>query len=128
MSAVPAEFETMIEFGAKDVEPVPPFAMVLENDPPPTHVPAIAKHPPVRLIPPVDENVEVAVEKLIPFVFPTESSEPGEVVPIPTLPEEFILSASLLVRNPPVYTLKSPVDTISTPEPVFERRAFLPAK
>lgn len=47
-------------------------------------LPPIEKHPVARLIPPVVEKVDVAVEKLIPFVSPTERSEPGDVVPIPT--------------------------------------------
>ena len=50
------------------------------------HEPAFAKHPAARLMPPVVENVEVAVEKLMPLVLPTESKEPGVVVPMPTLP------------------------------------------
>ncbi len=36
------------------------------------------------LMPPVEEKVEVAVEKLMPFVFPTERSEPGVDDPMPT--------------------------------------------
>ena len=58
---------------------------VPEPSPPPTQVPLIAKQPAVKLIPPVDWNVEVAVVKFpIPW---TERSEPGEVVPMPTEPE-----------------------------------------
>ena len=70
--------------------PVGPIAVIPEPPPPPTQVPFIAKHPPVRLIPPVVLNVEVAVEKLMPPVLPTERSEPGVVVPIPKRPEESI--------------------------------------
>ena len=61
--------------------------------PTPIQVPLTAKHPVARLIPPVLENVEVAVLKLIPFVLPTEKIEPGVLVPIPTLPLESIVSA-----------------------------------
>ena len=57
-----------------------------EEPPPPTHTPSTAKQPEVRLMPPVEEKVEVAVEKLMPFVLPIEKSEPGVVVPMPTLP------------------------------------------
>ena len=46
-------------------------------------VPPIAKQPAARLMPPVLLNVEVAVEKLMPFVFPTERREPGVVVEMP---------------------------------------------
>ena len=49
-------------------------------------LPPTAKHPDARLIPPVDENVDVAVEKLMPFVVPMARREPGVVVPMPTLP------------------------------------------
>ena len=54
--------------------------------PPPRHVPAIEKQPAARLMPPVEEKVEVAVEKLMPLVLPMERIEPGVVVPMPTLP------------------------------------------
>jgi hypothetical protein len=53
---------------------------------PPMQVPFTAKQPFARLIPPVEEKVEVAVLKLIPLVFPMERSEPGVVVPMPTDP------------------------------------------
>ncbi len=42
MRAVPFEFETTIEFGEKLVEPVPPDAIVLENEPLPTQLPFTA--------------------------------------------------------------------------------------
>ncbi len=51
--------------------------------PPPMQVPAIAKQPCVRLIPPVVEKVEVASPKLMPVVLPIEKREPGEVVATP---------------------------------------------
>ena len=53
--------------------------------------PPIAKQPFVRLRPPVELKVEVAVVKLaMPWI---ESSEPGVVVaPIPTLPEELTMN------------------------------------
>ena len=62
----------------------------------PIQVPAIAKHPAVRFIPPAVENVEVAVEKFIPPVFPTESIELGEVVPRPKNPFLFIVIAEIV--------------------------------
>ena len=42
MRAVPAELETMIEFGEKEDEPVPPFGIVSvpENDPSVRQLPA----------------------------------------------------------------------------------------
>ena len=49
--------------------------------PPPIHVPFIEKHPFAMLIPPVEENVEVDVVKLIPFVSPIERSATDDVVP-----------------------------------------------
>ena len=49
-------------------------------------MPFTEKQPLVRLMPPVELNVEVPVEKLMPLVVPIESKEPGEVVPMPTLP------------------------------------------
>ena len=81
MRAVPAEFETMIEFGEKYVEPVPPFAIKFVNIE--RQLPAIEKQPLARLIPPVDENVDVAEPKLIPFVVPMERRDDGDVVPMP---------------------------------------------
>ena len=73
-----------------------PVLTVPEPEPPPlTQVPAIAKQPLAILIPPVVENDEVAVVKLMPPVFPMESSEPGVVVPIPTLPS--VLTVKLLL-------------------------------
>ena len=53
-------------------------------------VPLTEKQPPVRLMPPVVPNVEVASEKLMPPVLPRERSVPGEVVPMPTLPVDEI--------------------------------------
>ena len=38
-------------------------------------------------MPPVELNVLVAVEKLMPFVLPIARREPGLLVPMPTLPE-----------------------------------------
>ncbi len=40
--AEPSKLDVIIELGAKEVDPVPPLAMVLLNDPPPIQVPAIA--------------------------------------------------------------------------------------
>lgn len=53
--------------------------------------------PPWRLMPPVPEKVEVPAEKLIPLVLPIESSEPGEVVPMPSQPLAFKASAPIEV-------------------------------
>jgi hypothetical protein len=55
-------------------------------EPLPTHAPLIAKQPPEMLMPPVELNVDVAVEKLMPFVLPMARSEPGVVEPMPTFP------------------------------------------
>ena len=60
--------------------------------------PPIAKQPALRLMPPVDEKVEVAVEKLMPFVFPIEKIEPGEVVPTPTLPVDVMDNAEVVAK------------------------------
>ena len=59
-------------------------------------LPPTAKQPFARLIPPVVENEEVAVEKLMPLVLPIERSDPGVVVPIPTLPVLGSIRASSL--------------------------------
>ena len=58
----------------------------MPTGPPPTQTDPMEKQPEARFNPPVDEKVEVAVEKLRPLVVPTERREDGEVVPIPTLP------------------------------------------
>ena len=42
ISAVPLPLDTMIEFGAKDIDPVPPFAIVCLNVLPPKQVPSTA--------------------------------------------------------------------------------------
>src|SRR6266851_6976130 len=57
--------------------------------PPPVadkQTPFKAKQPEEILMPPVVEKVEVPRLKLIPPALPMERIEPGEVVPIPTLP------------------------------------------
>jgi hypothetical protein len=79
------------------VVPVPPFPTpsVPPKLPSVRQLPLIAKQPAARLMPPVVENDEVAVEKLMPLVLPTERSEPGLLVPMPTLPEEAISNFSV---------------------------------
>jgi hypothetical protein len=61
----------------------------------PTHTPLTAKHPDARLIPPVPENEEVAVEKLMPAVSPMANIVLGEVVPIPRKPFLFTVRADI---------------------------------
>lgn len=78
-----------------------PTEVTVPEPPLPMHVPAIAKHPAARFMPPVEEKVEVPVEKLMPLVFPMESREPGVVEPMPTLPPER-MSKSVVVAVPAV--------------------------
>lgn len=68
------------------VEPIAASVVTPEPPPEPIHTLLIEKQPAARLIPPVEEKEEVAVEKLIPLVVPIERSEPGVLVPIPTFP------------------------------------------
>lgn len=70
---------------------VPEPTVPLPPPPDPTQVPLMEKQPAAMLMPPSAENVEVAVEKLMPFVLPMEKSEPGVVVLMPTLPLESIV-------------------------------------
>ncbi len=79
---------------------------------PVTQVPAIAKHPLVRLIPPVeDKNVEVAVVK---FATPLmEKREPGVDVPKPTLLLPVIIKAGVDVPSSET-TNEGEVEPIST--------------
>jgi hypothetical protein len=75
--------------------------------------PFTAKHPFVILIPPVELNVVVAVVKLIPFVFPIDSSVPGVDEPIPTLPEESIVSLCVLPVFITAYPFSFPNSVLS---------------
>ena len=79
--AEPSELDVIMELLAKYVEPVPPFAMVLEKEPPPTHVPAMEKQPDLTLTPPVDEKLVVAGSKLTTLLM--AKREPGEVEEMP---------------------------------------------
>ena len=81
IKAEPSALDVMMELLAKYVEPVPPFAMVLEKEPPPTHVPAIEKQPVFTLMPPTDENVVVAGSKLTTLLI--EKSDLGVDVAMP---------------------------------------------
>ena len=71
MRAEPDELETMIEFGANEVAPVPPEAMVLVNEV--RQLLLTAKHPPFKLSP----TLLVVVAK------PTMLSPRSVVVPNP---------------------------------------------
>lgn len=91
-----------------------PCGRTIEVALPPAEIqePFIAKQPPVRLMPLPVEKVEVAAVKLMPFVFPIESSEPGDVVPMPTFPEKYevVLFGSnqyfaVVVAEPPMVTM-----------------------
>ena len=59
------------------------------------------------MIPPVVENDDVAVEKLIPLVLPTERSEPGVVVPIPILPVESVEPTPVLLTPKRIFWILS---------------------
>ena len=93
IKVVPSESETMMEFPAKAVELVPPFAtgnvpltpVVKETWPPRVfrakHVPAIEKQPDLTLTPPVEEKLVVAGSKLTTLLM--AKREPGEVEEMP---------------------------------------------
>ena len=68
-----------------------------------THVPLTAKHPVAMLMPPVPYKLVVAVVKFA-MLF-SERREPGEVVPIPTLPVDEMVTASV---PPPLAAVKKP--------------------
>ena len=81
----------------------------------PTQIPLIAKQPPAaKLIPPlVVLKVEVPEVKLIPFVFPIESSVPAEVVPMPSLPEKYPSEIFGSKKNFAEVVAEAPMTTMS---------------
>lgn len=102
MPTCPAVFMNMVDVPTAVFVPeryaIWPVVPETEPPPPDIHVPPTAKHPFERLIPPVDENDEVAVEKLIPFVLPSERREPGVVDAMPRNPLGFtVISAEVEV-------------------------------